>query len=105
MAIAFQPNNTGRVLELTNQLVTIPNQWGLLNSMGLFNEQGVTQDTVAVSRLTEVDGLPVDRNWDERNSTIPPPPPPPIVLGQNIVVPICYLLLIVNSVASSVECP
>ena len=72
MAIAFQPNNTGRVLELTNQLVTIPNQWGLLNSMGLFNEQGVTQDTVAVSRLTEVDGLPVDRNWDERNSTIKP---------------------------------
>ena len=72
MAIAFHPNNTGRVLELTNQLVTIPNQWGLINSMGLFNEQGVTQDTVAVSSLTEVDGLPVDRNWDERNSTIKP---------------------------------
>lgn len=72
MAIAFQPNNTGRVLELTNQLVTIPNQWGLINSMGLFNEQGVTQDTVAVSSMTEVDGLPVDRNWDERNSTIKP---------------------------------
>ena len=72
MAIAFQPNNTGRVLELTNQLVTIPNQWGLINSMGLFNEQGVTQDTVAISALVEEDGLPVDRNWDERNSTIKP---------------------------------
>lgn len=72
MAIAFQPNNTGRVLDLTNQLVTIPNQWGLINSMGLFNEQGVTQDTVAVSSLTEQDGLPIDRNWDERDSTIKP---------------------------------
>jgi len=72
MAIAFQPNNTTQVTELTNQIVTIPNRWGLINSMGLFNEQGVTQENVSVSLLTEVDGLPVDRNWDERNSTIKP---------------------------------
>lgn len=72
MAIAFQPNNTGSVFELTQNLVTIPNQWGLINTMGLFNEQGVTQHQVAVSSMTEVDGLPVDRNWDERNSTIKP---------------------------------
>ena len=72
MAIAFQPNNTGAVVELTNQLVTIPNQWGLINTMGLFQEQGVTQHQVAVSSLTEVNGLPIDRNWDERNSTMKP---------------------------------
>lgn len=72
MAIAFVPNNTGKVLDLTNQIVRIPNQWGLINQLGLFNEQGVTQDTVAVSQMTEQDGLPIDRNWDERNSTIKP---------------------------------
>lgn len=72
MAIAFLPNNTGRVAELTQQLLNIPNHWGLINTMNLFNEQGVTQDSVLVSQLTEVDGLPVDRNWDERNSTIKP---------------------------------
>jgi len=72
MAIAFQTNNTGRVTELTQTLLTIPNQWGLINTMGLFNEQGVTQDNVTIASLTEVDGLPIDRNWDERNSTIKP---------------------------------
>lgn len=70
--LAFKPGSTLEVLELTNKLVTIPNQWGLLSQIGLFQEQGVTQHTVGVATMTEQDGILVDRNWDERNSTIKP---------------------------------
>jgi len=72
MTIAFDINNTNKVVELTQQLLTIPNNWHLLDTMGLFTEQGVTQQTVALSSLTEVDGLPVDRNWDDGRNALKP---------------------------------
>lgn len=69
MAIA-NPFVPGRAVDLSSQINVIPNQWGLIQRMGLFTNEYKTQKTVLIPRWTEGDNLLVDRNWDERNSNI-----------------------------------
>lgn len=69
MAIA-NPFQLGRVTDLSAEINIIPNQWGVINSMGLFSNEYKSQKTVMIPRTTEVDIVLEDRNWDERNSVM-----------------------------------
>lgn len=69
MAIA-NPFKLGKVADLSAEINVIPNQWGIINSMGLFRNEYKSQKTVLVPRNTEEESILVDRNWDERNSVI-----------------------------------
>lgn len=70
MPISYDPNNANRAVELTEALNVIPNQWGLINQLGLFTNYYKTQKNILIPRYTEGDVLLEDRNWDERDSTI-----------------------------------
>lgn len=69
MAIA-NPFALGKVADLSGSINIIPNQWGLINQLGLFRNESKTQKTVLVPRKTETIAVLTDRNWDERNNAI-----------------------------------
>jgi hypothetical protein len=60
----------GKAVDLSSSINIIPNQWGLIQQMGLFRNEYKSQKVVMLGRSTEADHLLVDRNWDERNSNI-----------------------------------
>lgn len=69
MAIA-DPNRLGKVTDLSEEINIIPNQWGVINSIGLFQNKPKTQKSVLIPRTIREVALLEDRNWDERNQTI-----------------------------------
>lgn len=70
MAITNDPRNYGKAVELTEEINLIPNQWGLIQRLGLFTNKYSTQKTILIPRTTEGESLLEDRNWDERNPSI-----------------------------------
>jgi hypothetical protein len=70
MAIVYNPQNLKRAAETTEAINAIPNRWGLTNQLGLFTNEFKSQKTILIPRRTEADVLLVDRNWDERDSTL-----------------------------------
>lgn len=69
MAVAnpFQP---GKAVDYSQEINVIPNQWGVINQLGIFTDKPGTQKTVMVSRTHETEAIIEPRNWDERNNTI-----------------------------------
>lgn len=70
MAITNNPTQFGKVVDYSGDIKLIPNQWGLVNALGLFKHEYGTQKTLLISRSEEAEHLMVDRNWDERNPSI-----------------------------------
>lgn len=70
MAITNNPNAYGKVVDLSSGINMIPNQWGLVQRLGLFTNKYGSQKTVLIPRTTEGQNLLEDRNWDERNPSI-----------------------------------
>ncbi len=56
------------LVDYTEELLLIPNQWGLLNEMGLFRSEGVTQHSINVESRDGTLGLITDRLRGERNN-------------------------------------
>src|SRR5690606_19353775 len=69
MAIA-NPFKLGKVADLSAEINVIPNQWGVINMLGIFRDEPKSQKTVLVPRNIEQEAIITDRNWDERNNTI-----------------------------------
>lgn len=59
--------NGNKVVDWTEELVIVPNQWGILNQSGLFQEEGVTTGTVQFEVTTKNGALIVDKAWGERS--------------------------------------
>lgn len=72
MAIVFDRSNLNRVVDRTDVLEIIPNQWGLINDMGIFTDRYSSQKRIEIVREFDQQSIAVDRNWDERNSTVGP---------------------------------
>lgn len=70
MPMTFNPQDYGKVLDMTSSINLVPNTWGLINRLGLFEDKYGKTKTVMIPRTTETDNLLVDRNWDERNPSI-----------------------------------
>jgi hypothetical protein len=64
------PSNTTKVIEKTELLLKIPNSWGLFAQLNIFEKEFLTQKTVMIPRITQVDYVVVDKNWGERGSNI-----------------------------------
>lgn len=64
------PFQAGKLADLSQEINIIPNQWGVIQRLGLFIDDPKTQKTVLVPRTVEEEALIPDRNWDERNNTI-----------------------------------
>lgn len=52
--------NNFEVSDWTTELVTIPNQWGTIGQLGLFQEEGVEANVVQFEEITKDGGLLVD---------------------------------------------
>ena len=70
MAITNNPVQFGKVVDLSSGINIIPNQWGLMQRLGLFTHQYNRTKTVLIPRTTEGEHVLQDRNWDERNPSI-----------------------------------
>lgn len=56
------------VVDYTQELLLVPNQWGLINSLNLFNEESVAQHTITVESREGTIALITDRMRGERNN-------------------------------------
>lgn len=64
------PFQLGKVADRSEEINIIPNQWGVIQRLGVFTDDPKSQKTVLVPRRIEEDAIMEDRNWDERNQTI-----------------------------------
>lgn len=67
MAITRSFSNAFDVVDYTQELLLIPNQWGLINELGIFREESVAQHTVTVESRNGTLGLITDQVRGARN--------------------------------------
>ncbi len=68
MAIVRSYVNGFKVTDLTEELISIPNEYGLINQLGIFDVEPVTQHTVTFEVSDRVIGLIGDKVRGERNN-------------------------------------
>ena len=56
------------LVDYTQELLLVPNQWGLINELGLFSEEPVSQHSVTVESSEGTLGLITDKVRGERNN-------------------------------------
>lgn len=56
------------LVDYTEELLVIPNTWGLVNQMGIFNNEGVAQHSITVEKIDQSLALISDRVRGERNN-------------------------------------
>lgn len=66
MPITRDFSNANKVADWTSELLIVPNQWGILNQMGIFSEEGVETATVQFEQTTRDGALIVDKVRGER---------------------------------------
>ena len=57
MATTRSFTNAFEMVDYTGELLVVPNQWSVLNDIGLFEEQGVAQNTVTFEEINKSLGL------------------------------------------------
>jgi len=60
----------GRVANLSEEINLVPNRWGVLQNIGLFQSEYLTQKVAYVPRTVEGDNIIIDRNWEERRNAV-----------------------------------
>jgi hypothetical protein len=56
------------LVDYTEELLLVPNKWGLINELGLFSEEGVAQHSITVESNEGTLGLVTDKIRGERNN-------------------------------------
>lgn len=56
------------MVDYTEELLIIPNTWGLMNSLGVFENEGVAQHSITVEKIDQSLALITDRVRGERNN-------------------------------------
>lgn len=67
MAITRSFSNVFEIQDYTPEILMIPNQWGLINELGIFREESVSQHTVTVESRNGTLGLITDQVRGARN--------------------------------------
>ena len=57
MATTRSSTNAFEMVDYTSELLVVPSQWSVLNDIGLFEEQGVAQNTVTFEEINKSLGL------------------------------------------------
>ena len=68
MTIARSFTNGFQLTDLSESLLLIPNTWGLINELGIFSDESVSQNTVTIESTTGTLGLITDRVRGDRNN-------------------------------------
>lgn len=68
MPVTRSFENNFELQDYTEELLLIPNQWGLINELGIFRNEAVTQHSVIVESSEGTLGLIKDRVRGERNT-------------------------------------
>lgn len=68
MAIVRDYGNGFKVTDLTEELIDIPNEYGLINQLGIFDVEPVSQHTITFEHSDRVIGLIGDKVRGERNN-------------------------------------
>ena len=68
MTIARSFTNGFQLTDLSESILLIPNTWGLINELGIFSEQSISQNSVTVESTAGTLGLITDRVRGERNN-------------------------------------
>ena len=68
MPVTRSFSNAFNVTDWTPELLTVPQNWGTINNLGLFQEEGVEQYSVTFDEVIKNGGLIVDRVRGERGS-------------------------------------
>ena len=63
---SFGANGQFELVDYTQELLIVPNQWGLVNSMGIFSSEGIAENSITVEKITESSTLILDRVRGER---------------------------------------
>lgn len=66
MPVTHSFNKPFECVDYTDELLLIPNQWGLLGQLGLFSQEGVSQNTITFDKTTRTLGLLEDTVRGER---------------------------------------
>lgn len=53
MSIIRSYGNAFEIVDQTENLLIIPNTWGLINDLGIFNSEGVSQHTITLEKITQ----------------------------------------------------
>lgn len=69
-ALAFDPNNFNRRIEITAPINVIPNQYYLTQQLGLFSEVMLSQKVAMVPVYTDTINVLEDYNWGEKSQTL-----------------------------------
>lgn len=67
MTISRSFVNNNQLTDYTDEILLVPNTWGLINNMGIFTTEGVTQHTITFDRTEEGISLLVDKRRGERS--------------------------------------
>jgi hypothetical protein len=68
MAIIRSYANGFEIIDRTEDIVAIPNEWGLVNSLGIFGAgEGVSQHQILIEKITHTGAVLLDRVRGERN--------------------------------------
>lgn len=70
MSLVVSKNSRIKVVDLTDALIDIPNNVGIINNLNLFADKYSSQKRIEIRRSTFTNHLIGDRNWDERHQTI-----------------------------------
>ena len=65
---SFGANGQFELVDYTEELLIVPNSWGLVNSLGIFNDQGVAESTITVEKLSTSAGLILDKVRGQRST-------------------------------------
>ena len=68
MTIARSFTNGFQLTDLSESILLIPNTWGLINELGIFSEQSVSQHSITLESTAGTIGLITDRVRGERNN-------------------------------------
>lgn len=68
MAISRSMTNANTIVDYTEELLVVPNKYGTINQLNLFQEEGVAEHTIQFEEITETSGVLVDRVRGQRGS-------------------------------------
>lgn len=60
--------NAFEVVDYTEELMLIPNQWGLVNELGLFRSEPIAQHSITIEKIDATLGLVLDQPRGARNN-------------------------------------
>lgn len=64
--MAYNPEDLGQWVDVTDEVIEVPNKWGFFQQIGLFADEPLSGKTVLIPKTTWEENLVPDRAWGAR---------------------------------------